>query len=114
MLTPFDHKGTDLYKYICLISQNLVSMLEVNKENVKLSQRDNSTYFEIAFSRQAYHQIQKDNKEEVSKHYLLDTKLTKDHWFSKDSLDITTIANLTAYCIQVIKFISILKNFARL
>jgi len=107
MLTPFDHKGTDLYKYLCLISQNLVSMLEASKENVKLSQREKSTFFEIAFSRQAYYQIQKqkDNKEDISKHYLLDTRLTKDYWFTKDNFDVTTIANVTAYCIQVSKIV---------
>lgn len=79
-------------------------MLEVSKENVSLSNRDNSIFFEIAFSRQASHQIQKqkESKEDgSSKHYLLDTRLTKDYWFSKDSLDVTTIANVTAYCIQV-------------
>ena len=70
MLTPFDHKGSDLYKYIALLSQNLVSMLELNKENVKLSQGDNTNFFELSLSRQAWTQVQeKKNKDSNSKQY---------------------------------------------
>lgn len=103
MLTPFDHKGTELYKYLVLLSQNLVSVLEINKENVKLSNRNNSAFFDLILSKQAWSQIQlkNDGKQLESKQYLLDITLTKDFWFTKESLDIATIANITAYCLQV-------------
>ncbi len=106
MLTPFDHKGTDLFQYISLIAQNLASLLEANKENVKLSQRDNRHFFEIILSRQSIHNIKNDSesKEETSRHFLLETSLTKDFWFNKKNIEIMSIANVNAYCFQVILF----------
>jgi len=102
MLTPFDHKNTDFYKYSVLLSQNLVSMLEIYKDEVKLpGGAESSPFFELALSRQLDKKDQAEGKNADSKHYLLDTKLTKDFWFTKESLDIATIANVTAYCIQV-------------
>lgn len=102
MLTPSDHKGTEFYKHLVLLSENLVSLLELNKEKVRLTKGDNSVFFDLALSRQAWVQAQKKgDKEGNSKQYLLDTTLTTDFWFSKENLDITSIANITAYCIQV-------------
>jgi len=103
MLTPFDHKNTDFYKYSVLLSQNLVSMLEIYKDEVKLpGGAESSPFFELALSRQLDKKDQAEGKNADSKHYLLDTKLTKDFWFTKESLDIATIANVTAYCIQTL------------
>lgn len=102
MITPFDHKNTDFYKYSVLLSQNLVSMLEIYKDEVKMPGGvDSSPFFELALSRQLDKREETERKSADSKHYLLDTKLTKDFWFTKESLDIATIANVTAYCIQV-------------
>lgn len=103
MLTPFDHKGTDFYKYSVLLAQNLVSLLELDKENVKLTQGDNSVFFELALSRQALAQTQRSQNpnDAQSLHYLLDMTLTKDFWFIQKNLDVMTIANVVAYCLQV-------------
>ena len=79
MLTPFDHKNTDFYKYAVLLSQNLVSMLEINKDEVKLNGgKENNAFFELALSRQLDKREREESKSENSRHYLLDTKLTKD------------------------------------
>jgi len=103
MLTPFDHKNTDLYKYSLLLTQNLISLLEAKNNNVKTSLDERSIYYDIILSRKEWSQIQDqiNGKESKSKQYLLDTALTKDFWFSKDNLDISTVANITAYAIQV-------------
>jgi len=105
MLTPFDHLGSELFKFITLICDNLNEMLEdmKNRFDNKKNNPNNTANSPTKIEEPRVSMVKfEDEKREAPKtnHYLLDTYLTKDFWFFETDIDMPTIANVVSYCVK--------------
>ena len=106
MITPSDHKEKEMFQYVTQISENLNDMLLAMKTKTEESGPSTSDRMRSIDSIRIEEQKQGDVSQAdqpATKHYLLDTNLTKDFWFHKDAdLDIRTIADVLSYSMKTL------------